>query len=262
MHMTNDRARDIQAGDWTTLGANYDGNGVNFAIFSANAERVELCLFDGSGEKEIDRITLPEYTNEVWHGYVPGLKPGALYGYRVHGPYDPVNGHRFNSNKLLIDPYARELAGDVEWSKAHFSYDMESDDKDLAFDESDSASVMPKCRVIDPADYDWKNDQKPNVPWSQTIFYETHVKGFTKLHPGVPEKLRGTFEGLGDNASSTTSKAWASHPSNCCRSTSFPMTVICSTRDCTTTGATTPLASSRRRHVTTARKGLQASATW
>ncbi|NSY14788.1 glycogen debranching protein GlgX [Agrobacterium vitis] len=192
--------RDIRPGDWTRLGANYDGDGVNFAIFSAHAERIELCLFDDSGKNETARITLPEFTNEIWHGYVPGLKPGALYGYRVHGPYDPENGHRFNPNKLLIDPYARELAGDVEWSKAHFSYDMDSDDKDMAFDDSDSASVMPKCRVIDPTDHDWKKDAKPNLPWSKTIFYETHVKGFTKLHPAVPEKLRGTFEGLGDKA--------------------------------------------------------------
>ena len=198
--MSNRGGLDIQSGDWSTLGAVSDGDGVNFAIFSAHAERVELCLFDESGKNETYRVVLPEFTKEIWHGFVPGLKPGALYGYRVHGPYDPKNGHRFNPNKLLIDPYARELAGDVEWSDALFSYDMKSEDKDLTFETSDSASVMPKCRVIDPAGYDWKNDRKPVVPWPQTIFYEAHVKGFTKLHPAVPEKLRGTFEGLSEKA--------------------------------------------------------------
>ncbi|MBB3458604.1 glycogen operon protein [Rhizobium sp. BK313] len=188
--------RDIQPGDFTRLGANYDGHGINFALFSAHAERAELCLFDETGKTEIERITLPEFTNEIWHGYIPGLKPGALYGYRIHGPYDPENGHRFNSNKLLVDPYARELAGDVEWSQAHFAYTLNSEDTDLSFDETDSAPVMPKCRVIDPNEYDWKGDKKPSVPWANTIFYESHVKGLTQLHPAIPEELRGTFEGL------------------------------------------------------------------
>ena len=187
----------ILPGDFTRLGAIFDGDGVNFAIFSAHAERVELCLFDDSGKNEIERITLPEFTNEIWHGYIPGLKPGALYGYRVHGPYDPENGHRFNPNKLLVDPYARELVGDIEWGTEQFGYKLDAEDKDLSFDESDSAAKMPKCRVIDPNDYDWGNDKKPDVSWSKTIFYETHVKGFTKLHPSVPENLRGTYEGLG-----------------------------------------------------------------
>ncbi|WP_421361059.1 glycogen debranching protein GlgX [Agrobacterium rosae] len=187
----------ILPGDFTRLGANFDGDGVNFAIFSAHAERIELCLFDEDGKTEIERITLPEFTNEIWHGYIPGLKPGALYGYRVHGPYDPEKGHRFNPNKLLVDPYARELVGDIQWGTEQFGYRLDAEDKDLSFDESDSASKMPKCRVIDPNDYDWGNDKKPDVSWSKTIFYETHVKGFTKLHPGVPENLRGTYEGLG-----------------------------------------------------------------
>ncbi len=189
--------KQIVAGDWTRLGANFDGDGVNFAIFSAHAERVELCLFDETGIIETDRIVLPEFTNEVWHGYVPGLKPGALYAYRVHGPYDPESGHRFNPNKLLIDPYARELVGDVEWSQAQFAYKLDAEEKDMSFDETDSAQSMPKCRVIDPSSYDWQGDTKPRVAWSNTIFYETHVKGFTKLHPAVPEELRGSFEGLG-----------------------------------------------------------------
>ncbi|MFK0335361.1 glycogen debranching protein GlgX [Rhizobium sp. NPDC090275] len=190
-------SRQVLAGDWTRLGANFDGEGVNFAIFSAHAERVELCLFDETGKTETDRITLPEFTNEIWHGYVPGLQPGALYGYRVHGPYDPEKGHRFNPNKLLVDPYARELDGDINWGQPQFAYKLDSEDKDLSFDETDSAQSMPKCRVIDPAGYDWKSDAKPQVPWSKTIFYETHVKGFTKLHPAIPEELRGSFEGLG-----------------------------------------------------------------
>lgn len=188
----------ILPGDFTRLGANYDGDGVNFAIFSAHAERVELCLFDESGNTEIERITLPEFTNEIWHGYIPGLKPGALYGYRVYGPYDPENGHRFNPNKLLIDPYARELVGDIDWGSEQFGYILDAEDKDLSFNDADSAANMPKCRVIDPSDHDWGNDKRPNIPWSKTIFYETHVKGFTQLHPGMPQNLRGTYEGLGD----------------------------------------------------------------
>ena len=191
----------VEPGFWHTLGATPDKDGVNFAIFSAHAERIELCLFDDSGAVEVARIELPEYTNEIWHGYIPGLKPGALYGYRVHGPYDPERGHRFNPNKLLVDPYARELVGDVQWSKAHFAYDMDAeDDKDLTFNTLDSASVTPKGRVIDPKTYDWKGDRGPIIPWSKTIFYETHVKGFTKLHPAIPENLRGTFDGMGHKA--------------------------------------------------------------
>jgi glycogen operon protein len=195
--MTTKRTdREIVGGDWRALGANADKDGVNFAIFSAHAERVELCLFSDDGSQETDRITLPEFTNEIWHGYVPGLKPGALYGYRVHGPYDPLNGHRFNPNKLLIDPYARELVGDINWGQPHFAYVMGSEDLDLSFDDSDSAASMPKCRVIDPGQYDWASDKKPSVPWSSTIFYETHVKGFTKLLHAIPEPLRGTYEGM------------------------------------------------------------------
>ncbi|MGN6489268.1 MAG: glycogen debranching protein GlgX, partial [Devosia sp.] len=185
----------IEPGDPTELGANWNGEGTNFAIFSAHAERVELCLFDEAGN-ETQRLTLPEYTDEIWHGFVPGIGPGQLYGYRVYGPYDPANGHRFNPNKLLLDPYARELRGEIEWSDAQFGYDPGSDDKDLSFSELDSAAGMPKGVVIDPHAYDWGDDQKPNVPWARTIFYETHVKGFTQLHPAIPENLRGTYEGL------------------------------------------------------------------
>jgi isoamylase len=188
---------EIEPGEFSRLGASYDGDGVNFALFSAYAEKVELCLFDENGNREIERIALPEYTNEIWHGYIPGMKPGALYGYRVHGPYDPENGHRYNPNKLLTDPYARELVGDVEWSQAHFAYSLNHENADLSFDETDSAPVMPKCRVVGPHDdQDWRADRNPSIGWSKTIFYEAHVKGLTKLHPAISEDLRGTFEGL------------------------------------------------------------------
>ncbi|WP_238084731.1 glycogen debranching protein GlgX [Pseudescherichia vulneris] len=195
--MTHHNTYQILPGDYHLLGANYDGEGVNFALFSAHAERVELCLYDPSGKHEIGRMDLPEYTHEIWHGYVPGLQPGALYGFRVHGPFDPENGHRFNPNKLVIDPYARELVGDVEWNEAHFAYDMLHEDKDLTFDERDSAPFMPKCRVVNPNEFDWQDNNRPNIPWSQAIIYETHVKGFTQLNSALPQALRGNFEGMG-----------------------------------------------------------------
>lgn len=190
------KSREVTVGDYRQLGATMSEDGVNFAIFSAHAERIELCLFSDDGSKELERIELPEYTNEVWHGFVPGLKHGTLYGYRVHGKYEPENGHRFNPNKLLVDPYAREIVGEIEWDKCHFGYRRDSTDLDLSFDELDSAPFMPKSRVIGSAPA--KNNITPvEIQWSRTIFYETHVKGFTKLHPAVPENLRGTFEGLG-----------------------------------------------------------------
>ncbi|WPO97305.1 glycogen debranching protein GlgX [Pseudescherichia sp.] len=198
--MTHHNTYQILPGDYHLLGANYDGEGVNFALFSAHAERVELCLYDPSGKHEIGRLDLPEYTHEIWHGYVPGLQPGALYGFRVHGPFDPENGHRFNPNKLVIDPYARELVGDVEWNEAHFAYDMLHEDKDLTFDERDSAPFMPKCRVVNPNEFDWQDNNRPNIPWSQAIIYETHVKGFTQLNSALPQALRGNFEGMGHKA--------------------------------------------------------------
>jgi isoamylase len=192
--------RRVLAGDPLTLGATWDGEGTNFAIFSAHAARVELCLFDDSGQTERERLTLPEFTNEVWHGYLPGVGPGQLYGYRVHGPFEPEQGHRFNPNKLLLDPYARELVGDFAWSAAHMGYRLDAEEKDLSFSDLDSAPVMPKCKVVDPRAYDWGDDTKPSIPWARTIFYETHTKGFTVLNPAVPENLRGTFEGLGHRA--------------------------------------------------------------
>ncbi len=177
------------------LGATWDGLGVNFALFSANATKVELCIFDASGEEEIERIELPEYTDEIYHGYLPDAHPGLIYGYRVHGPYDPENGHRFNPNKLLIDPYAKQLVGELKWSEALFGYTIGHPDGDLSFDERDSAPFVPKSKVIDPA-YTWGRDHRVSVPWDKTIFYEAHVRGLTMQHPAVPEALRGTFAGL------------------------------------------------------------------
>ena len=175
------------------LGATWDGFGVNFALFSANATKVELCLFDARGERELERIVLPEYTDEVWHGYLPDARPGTVYGYRVHGPYEPEQGHRFNPNKLLLDPYAKALVGELKWDDALFGYKI--GEEDLTFDERDSAPFMLKCRVVDPA-FTWGRERKPNVPWDRTIVYETHVRGFTMRHPAVPHELQGKFAGL------------------------------------------------------------------
>jgi isoamylase len=179
------------------LGATWDGLGVNFALFSANATKVELCVFDSTGEHEIARIELPEYTDEVYHGYLPDAHPGMIYGYRVYGPYDPKNGHRFNHNKLLIDPYAKQLVGELKWSEALFGYTIGHPDDDLSFDERDSAPFVPKCKVIDPA-YTWGQDQPVRVPWDKTVFYEAHVRGLTMRHPSVAESVRGTFAGMGN----------------------------------------------------------------
>lgn len=175
------------------LGATWDGSGVNFALFSENAQKVELCLFDESGEREVERIELAEKTDHVFHCYLPEAGPGQLYGYRVHGPYEPGNGHRFNPNKLLLDPYARDVHGTVDWEHDHFGYEMGKDGD--TFSEKDNASGMPKGRVVDTS-FTWGEDRRPDVPWEDTIIYEVHVKGFTKLHPEVPEPLRGTYAGL------------------------------------------------------------------
>jgi isoamylase len=178
------------------LGAHWDGRGTNFAIFSANALKVEVCLFDASGENETRRVELPEYTNQVFHGYLPDVGPGTFYGYRVHGPYEPAEGHRFNPNKLLLDPYARAHAGDLKWNPAVFGYKMETGD-DATFDERDSAPFMPKCVIVDPG-FDWQGEAgRLSIPWDETVIYEAHVKGFTKLHTGIEEKLRGTYAGFG-----------------------------------------------------------------
>ena len=176
-------------------GATWDGRGVNFALFSDHAERVELCLFDARGRRELARVPLPEYTDRVWHGYFPDLRPGQLYGYRVHGPYAPERGHRFNPNKLLLDPYAKALRGGLLWSDAHFGYRVGHRNADLSFDRRNSAPGMPKCVVVDTA-FTWAVDEPPRRPWSETVIYELHVRGHTMRHPEVPEAQRGTFAGL------------------------------------------------------------------
>lgn len=177
------------------LGATFNGDGVNFAVFSAHATRVDVCLYDDAGVTETACITLPEYTDEVWHGFVPGLQPGARYGLRVHGPYEPLQGHRFNHHKLLLDPYAKAHMGELKWGPEVFGYTVGHPDGDLSFDERDSAPCMPKCVVVDSR-FQWTQTDAVRVPWNQTVFYEAHVRGFTMKHPAVPELFRGTFAGL------------------------------------------------------------------
>jgi len=177
------------------LGATWDGEGVNFSLFSEHAEKVELCLFEPKGKREIARLPMHWQTDQVWHCYLPDARPGLLYGYRVHGPYDPKKGHRFNPNKLLLDPYAKSIHGQVKWSSADFGYRVGHRLEDLSFDRSNNAPAMPKGRVIDPS-FTWGNDRPPRTPWHETIIYELHVKGFTQLHPLVPPPLRGTYAGL------------------------------------------------------------------
>ena len=185
----------VSEGSPFPLGSMWDGHGTNFALFSAHAEKVELCLFDRQGAQEIARIELQEYTDEVWHGYVHGLPPGTVYGYRVHGPYEPGQGHRFNHHKLLLDPYARVHVGHLQWVPEVFGYTIGSPDGDLSFDERDSAPFVPKCRVVE-TDFAWQHPVRLRVPWDRTVLYELNVRGYTKLHPAVPEALRGTFAGL------------------------------------------------------------------
>jgi isoamylase len=157
------------------LGATWDGLGVNFALYSVNASKVELCLFDARG-REVERIVLPEYTDEIWHGYLPDARPGQRYGYRVHGPYAPDAGHRFNPNKLLLDPYAKQIVGQLKWAPQLFGYVIGHKDKDLSFDRRDSAPFMPQCAVIDPA-FTWGADRPPQTPWHATVLYERTCAG-------------------------------------------------------------------------------------
>ncbi|MGH7962159.1 MAG: glycogen debranching protein, partial [Candidatus Binatia bacterium] len=177
-------------------GATWDGAGVNFALFSENATGVDLCLFDKpeDGGKEV-RIPLTEHTDQVWHAYLPEVRPGQLYGYRVHGPYEPQAGHRFNPAKLLLDPYAKAIAGIVQWSDALFGYTVGHADADLSCDARDSAEGLPKCVVVDTA-FSWGDDSPPRIPFHKSLIYELHVKGFTARHPEVPEAQRGSYSGL------------------------------------------------------------------
>src|SRR6185436_20056650 len=176
------------------LGATHDGAGTNFSLFSEVATRVELCLFDDQGNQTC--LDLPETTAFNWHGYIPDLGPGQRYGYRVHGPWDPANGHRCNPAKLLLDPYGKAVEGEVQWNEAVFDHFFNDEN---AKNDADSAPFMPKSVVTSPY-FDWANDRYPRTAWHDTMIYEVHVKGFTKKHPDVPEKLRGTYAGLAHSA--------------------------------------------------------------
>ncbi|MDQ0008766.1 glycogen operon protein [Luteibacter jiangsuensis] len=187
----------MQPGTPYPLGATCDGMGTNFAVFSAHAERIELCLFDPSGKREIARYELPECTDEIWHGYLPRVRGGTLYGFRAYGPYAPEEGHRFNPNKLLLDPYARLLHGQVRWSDALHGYRVASSRADLSFDRRDSAAAMPKAVVVDEPMH-WTHGNRPHTPWKETVIYETHLKGFTRTLKRIRQHERGTFIALAD----------------------------------------------------------------
>ncbi|HEX8607661.1 MAG TPA: alpha-amylase family glycosyl hydrolase, partial [Pedobacter sp.] len=184
---------ELYPGSPNPLGATWDGQGVNFSLYAYNATAVELCLFDDNCGQEHTVVRLFERTNQIWHVYIPGVRPGQCYGYRVHGPFEPTEGHRFNSNKLLIDPYAKAISGSVNWHESLYGYNFGEDD--LSFNELDSAPFVPKSVVIDPA-YDWEGVEAPNTSYHQSIIYEAHVKGLTKLHPDIPEEIRGTYSAI------------------------------------------------------------------
>ncbi|MEX1055751.1 MAG: alpha-amylase family glycosyl hydrolase, partial [Rhodothermales bacterium] len=178
------------------MGAGWDGLGVNFALYSQHAEQVELLLFRNAEDSEPSLVlSLPERTGPIWHGYVPNLRPGQLYGYRVHGPYRPEKGYRFNPNKVLLDPYAKAVGRRLTWDDSLFGYDVNSADEDLKFSASSSAAFAPLGAIIEEH-FEWGDDRSPRIPWEDTIIYETHVKGISKLHPDVPEENRGTYIGL------------------------------------------------------------------
>jgi glycogen operon protein len=178
------------------LGATWTGLGVNFAIFSAHATKVEVCFFDApDAAREVACVPLPEHTDMVWHGYFPDVRPGQLYGFRVQGPYDPQGGHRFNPNKILIDPYARSVGRSVRWDDSMFSYHIGDANADLSFDHRDNAAFCPLADVVDTA-FTWGDDHSPRTPWHKTVIYEMHVKGFSRQHPQIPEPMRGTYEAL------------------------------------------------------------------
>jgi isoamylase len=187
---------EIHPGTPYPLGSTWNGEGVNFALFSEHVTKVELCLFNEVEDKaESYRVELPERSHQVFHGYIPGLKPGQLYGYRAHGPYEPQNGHRFNSNKLLIDPYAKAISGTLKWDDALFGYKIGDKDEDLSFNEADSAPFIPKAVVTAP-NFDWEGDALPKIPYQESVIYELHVKGFTQLRNDIPENIRGKYAGI------------------------------------------------------------------
>ena len=186
----------VWPGEPFPLGATWTGVGVNFALFSAHATKVELCLFDApDATKESARIPLPEYTDMVWHAFLPDVRPNQLYGYRVYGPYDPSKGHRFNPNKIVMDPYAKSVARTIRWSDQMFGYVVGDPQEDQSIDPRDNAAFAPLAAVVDPA-FTWGDDRPPRTPWHNTVIYETHVRGFSKSHPLIPERLRGTYEAL------------------------------------------------------------------
>ena len=187
----------ISAGAPFPLGATWDGRGTNFALFSANAAKVELCLFDREGRRETERIPLPERTDDIWHVYLSHVVPGQLYGYRVHGPYEPEAGHRFNPHKLVIDPYTKRLGGHFAWTDAHFGYRAGAKQADLSFDRRDNARAMYKSVVVESA-HSWQHQQRPSISWQDTIIYEAHVKGLTQQRGDIAEALRGTYRGLAE----------------------------------------------------------------
>jgi isoamylase len=196
----NFSALSMQPGAPYPLGASWDGHGTNFAVFSGHAERIQLCLFDEQGKHETQRLDLRECTDGIWHGYLPNARPGLLYGYRAHGLYKPEQGHRFNPHKLLLDPYARKLAGELKWSDALYGYRLHSPRADLSFDRRDSAFAVPKAVITHEhlaRTFDWGDDRAPRVPWSNTVIYEAHLRGLTRARDDLPERDRGTFSGLG-----------------------------------------------------------------
>jgi isoamylase len=188
---------DASVGAPYPLGATWDGRGTNFALFSANATKVELCLFDREGRREVERVDVPNRTDDVWHTYLSHVSPGQLYGYRVHGPYEPEAGHRFNANKLLIDPYSKQLGGQFTWSDTHFGYRAGSKQLDLSFDRRDNSRNMYKSVVVDVA-HTWAHERRPQIPWKDTIIYEAHVKGLTQRREDIPAEARGTYRGLSE----------------------------------------------------------------
>jgi glycogen operon protein len=185
----------LEAGRPWPLGATFDGGGINFALFSAHAVQVQLCVFDESGHKELARLSLPEYTDQVWHGYLPYAQPGLVYGYRVFGPNNPDHVHRFNPHKLLIDPYAKRFVGVFRWTPAHFGFEPGTPGRYPSFDKQDNARDTLKAAVVHD-EFDWGDDRPPAIALADSVLYEVHVKGYTMNHPDVPGPLRGTYEGL------------------------------------------------------------------
>ena len=227
------------------LGATFDGTGTNFALFSEGAEKVELCLFDELGTET--RIDVAAQDSYVWHCYLPTVQPGQRYGYRVHGPWNPAEGQRFNSAKLLLDPYAKAVSGQIDWDQALFSYDFGDED---SFNDEDSAPHMMMGVVINPF-FNWEGDRTPRTPYHKSVIYEAHVKGLTQQHPEVPEDQRGTYAGVAHPAVIAHLKKLGVTAIELMPVHSSCRTAPCSTRGCATTGATTPSGSSPRTTSTT-----------